>query len=204
MSCNGNSPLDVDVVTEADAGTCLNNYDCQNTCYSYLAPGTVPVRRSCIGFCEYYGDLPCTSDADCQPYYGACNGPDPVGANANVCQCTCQSTYGGIGRPGEMQCGLGVALRVETALPCDNADTVLALAPSCIQLTTGQSRDVLHHADFGAADLPLSGPAENVGSPVSCLGLQAGTTSGLALRGAVNLLGSNIGDLATEVFVNCQ
>ncbi len=205
VSCSGQTPLDVDVVTETNAGSCANNYDCQNTCYYYCAgQGFYDYDASCTGYCQYYGDLPCSSDADCQPYYGVCNGPDPVGANGNVCQCTCQSTYGGIGRPGQMQCSLGVALRVEAALPCDGVDTLTALAPSCIELTTGQSRDVLHHADFGGADLPLSGPAENVGSPVSCLGLAAGTTSGLALRGAFNALGTNIGDLATEVFVTCH
>ena len=205
LSCDGTSPLDVDVVTETNVGACVDNYDCQNDCYYYCsAQGLYDYAGSCTGFCQYYGSLPCTTDADCQPYYGACNGPDPVGADANICQCTCQSTYGGIGRPGELQCSVGVSLRVEQALPCDNADTVVSMASSCIQLTTGQSRDVLHHADLGPTDLPLSGPAENVGSPVPCLGLAAGTTSGLALRGATNILGSNIGDLATEVFVNCQ
>src|SRR5690606_34610770 len=79
IACDGGAALDVDVVTEASAGSCVDYYSCENLCFGYCSgQGMFLVEAGCTGFCQYSAST-CDTDADCPYYYGRCSGPDPVG-----------------------------------------------------------------------------------------------------------------------------
>jgi len=203
--CNGTSGgKDVEVHSDGDIGACSDSYTCENECYTYCSQrGLYQSQSFCTGFCGGYS-ISCENDADCQFYGQTCNGPEPVGQAANICQCTCSSSNEGGTRPGQMLCNAGIDLRLEAAAPCDAADTIVDLGSQCAMLTTGYLVNLISDANFGAGTLPVDGPAELSGTQLSCSDLSAGQTSGLTTVGAANFFGSNLGDVAAEFVMQCQ
>jgi hypothetical protein len=89
-----------------------------------------------------------------------------------------------------------------TTPPCTgNPDALLiTVGTTCVPLTTDVATSELLHANNGTAAF---GPFEETGSPITCEALDTGT-SGLKMRGVVSFFGSSIGDLATQVNVDCE
>jgi hypothetical protein len=205
IDCDGGSALGVALRSDTNIGTCADNDQCRAQCSALCAQtGSAPLAAGCTGFCTGSADHHCVVDADCLPGDGNCNGPDP--ASINVCQCHClNDAVGDPGRPGELQCNLGTRLVIENAAPCDGRDILLDAGSACIPLSTASVSSVILDANLEpGAQLPAGGPAMSQGAPIACSQLYEGTTSDLRIRGAVNFLGSSIGDLVTQVFMDCQ
>lgn len=151
IECNGGSPLGVDLVSNGNIGSCTGNDDCSTKCDTFCGGiGSVqPASGSgCIGFCTLGTMKACSTDADCLPDDGACNGPDNSSHNG-TCQCQCLNyAAGAAARPGEMQCNLGSTLKVvATGSPC-TAPPMIDVGSSCIPITTQQATTVIDNANF--------------------------------------------------------
>lgn len=208
VECNGGAPLGIDLRSNGNIGACAGNDACGDLCGTYCAgSGAVASLSGCTGYCSLSNDVSCSNDADCLPDKGACNGPDPVGANFDICQCSCTDAAAGPeGRPGEMQCNLGAALTVEKAKPCGDGDVTISLGDACVGLTTGTASTLITQANFSpAATVPKNDmPGASGGAPVACSALTADQLSGLKGRGVINFFGSALGDLAVLMAADCQ
>ncbi|HSP97123.1 MAG TPA: hypothetical protein VL049_07745, partial [Candidatus Dormibacteraeota bacterium] len=208
VECDGGDPLGIDLRSDGNVGACTSNDACGALCETHCAAsGVVASLSGCTGYCSLSNDVSCTTDADCLPDNGACNGPDPVGASFDVCQCSCIDAAGGAaGRAGEMQCTLGAALTVERSAPCGGGDVTIDLGSACIPLTTATTSTLITDANFTATTtVPKNGvPAASSGAPVGCPALVAGELSGYKARGAINFFGSALGDLAALFAADCQ
>jgi hypothetical protein len=207
IACNGGPPLGIDLTSNATTGSCTGNADCVTSCDTYCnSIGAVTSSGACTGFCSAGTMQACSLDADCLPDNGACNGPDPVGDKADICQCTCvDAAAGGNSRPGEFQCNLGSDLNVENAAPCDGTDIKIAVGSTCVAMTTGTASSIVNNTNFTeGATLPASGPLEAQGSPTSCDNLKADNLTGLKVRGVVNFFGSALGDIVTGLYADCS
>ena len=112
--------------------------------------GAMASLSGCTGFCSLANDVQCSVDADCLPDKGACNGPDPVGAHAGICQCSCINPAAGAAAvAGDLQCPLGAHLTVECNPPCDGGDVVIDLGDSCVTQTTATTSTLMTNANFG-------------------------------------------------------
>ncbi|MBX3026534.1 hypothetical protein KF840_16640 [bacterium] len=206
VECDGGAPLGLELRSSGNIGSCGGNDACAAECATACAP-RVASLSGCTGYCSLTDDVSCSNDADCLPDKGACNGPDPVGANFDICQCSClDPAAGAAGRPGEMQCNLGAALTVERAAPCDGTDITINLGSACVPLTTATASTLITTANFNAsATVPKNGtPASSSGAPVTCSALSSRDLAGLKARGAINLFGSALGDLAVLLGADCQ
>lgn len=207
VECAGGDPLGVELRSNGNVGACTGNDACAALCDTACAGGGATRSISgCTGYCSLSDDINCQNDAECLPDNGACNGPDPVGGNADICQCTCiDRSAGDAGRNGELQCNLGVILTVERNAPCDGGDVIIDLGTSCIAQTTATASTLMTNANFNMTTVPGSGvPAMSSGAPIECAALTAGDLTGLKVRGAVNFFGSALGDLATVFAADCQ
>ncbi|MDX2170303.1 MAG: hypothetical protein SF182_24740 [Deltaproteobacteria bacterium] len=209
QDCNGGTALGVDLRANGNVGACASpttgNADCAATCASFCA-GTGRTYRSsgCTARCSE-SERVCVNDDDCSSVdEGACNGPDPVDtAQRNICQCQCINTRAGApGGAGELQCDLGAIINLENGPPCGDGDIKVAIGRTCLPLTTATATTQINNANFSANSVPSS-PASNTGTKLSCSALNA-DASGLKLRGAANFFGSTLGDLAVELFADCQ
>ncbi|MEO8601790.1 MAG: hypothetical protein ABI629_04345 [bacterium] len=206
IDCDGGLPLGLKLTSNSLTGTCDSNASCATTCDTYCnSIGAVTSTAACTGFCSMGTEQACSTDAECLPDNGACNGPDPVGQN-DVCQCSCiDATDGGNSRPGDFQCNLGSVLNVESAAPCDGSDIKIAVGTTCVAQTTGTASTLITNANFVEGDtVPTSGALEISGEPISCENFRAGNLTGLKVRGVVNFFGSALGDIATGLSADCQ
>ena len=208
----GSGPqLGIDSHSDGEAGTCTSNTDCATTCTTLCGGATNVATAGCVGFCS--GSNPanqaCTSDAACLPSNQACNGPDPVPAPVvGTCQCSCTNTAAhGPSDPGDVQCSLGSNITVETAAPCNGTDTLIAVGNTCIPVSTEAASGDVTNANFnaGVGTVPVP-PATNnqTGTQLSCATVDASTTSGQVVVGAVNFFGSALGDLSVSLKSTCQ
>jgi hypothetical protein len=202
--CDGGSALGIDVVADGNVGSCTGNTDCAGTCQTYCAGIAKDYLTSgCTGYCTEGAMMACTDDQTCSDAgQGSCNGPDPVGSHNDICQCQCidRNAFGPTGA-GTAQCNLGATLVVENAAPCDGTDTSIDVGAACIPITTSTAQTEILHANFGSNTL---GPFADTGAPIACTTIDSSTTTGLQTRGVVNFFGSALGDLATELFAQCQ
>jgi hypothetical protein len=206
VECTGGAPLGIELRSSGNIGSCSGNDACAALCATQCAPAAASLS-GCTGYCSLTNDVACNNDADCLPDNGACNGPDPVGDKFDICQCSCQdSAAGEAGRPGEMQCNMGAALTIERAAPCDGTDITINLGSACVPLTTATVSTLITNANFGASiTVPKSGtPASSSGAPVECSALTSDNLAGYKARGAINLFGSTLGDLAVLLAADCQ
>lgn len=208
--CNGGTALGVDLRGNGNVGSCTSpttgNADCAATCATFCAASGRAYRSSgCTGRCAE-SERVCSDDQTCaNANEGACNGPDPVASNRrDICQCQCLNLGAGApGGAGELQCQLGADINVENNAPCGDGDVKIVVGRTCIPLTTATATTQINNANFSTSSVPSS-PASNTGSRIACSAIDGDTTSGLQLRGVANFFGSTIGDLAVELFSNCQ
>lgn len=208
--CNGGTALGVDLRANGNVGSCASpttgNADCADTCATFCAGTGRDYRSSgCTARCSA-SERVCTNDSDCSNVgEGSCNGPDPVqNSQRDICQCQCVNlNAGAAGGAGEFQCQLGADINIENAAPCGDGDVKLAVGRTCIPLTSATASTQINNANFGSSSVPSS-PTSDTGSRLACSTIGGGTTSGLQLRGVANFFGSTIGDLAVELFSNCQ
>lgn len=208
VQCEVGEPLGIELRSDGSIGACTGNQACLAACETHCAAsGAVASTAGCTGYCSLTNDVACNTDAECLPDNGACNGPDPVGANFDICQCTCiDAVAGAAGRAGETQCNLGAVLNVEQSAPCDGSDVTIALGSACIPLTTATVSTLMTDANFTTGvTVPKTGtPASSSGAPLACSALVDGELSGLGARGAINFFGSALGDLAAVLAADCQ
>jgi hypothetical protein len=206
--CNGGDPVGLTALSDGNIGACTGNDACNTACDTYCAGiSSVRVNAGCTGFCTAGSMKACNLDADCLPNDGSCNGPDPVGANGGICQCSCVNTAAGnASRPGDFECNLGASLAVEAHAPCDGTDVTINVGTACIPLSTGAVSTFITHANFSAgATVPSSGqPVMTSGQPATCEQMTAGNLSSIQIHGAVNFFGSALGDLATSLSTYCK
>jgi hypothetical protein len=208
--CNGGTALGVDLRANGNVGTCASpttgNADCAATCATFCAStGRNYLSSGCTARCSE-SETVCTNDSDCSNAgEGSCNGPDPVQSNQrDICQCQCLNLgAGAAGGAGELQCQLGADINVEQNAPCGDGDVKVAVGRTCIPLTSATATTQVNNANFSSSSVPSS-PASNTGSRIACSAIAGDDTSGLQLRGVANFFGSTLGDLAVELFSNCQ
>jgi hypothetical protein len=205
----GSGPaLGVAATANGNAGACTGNPACATTCASTCGGAANVLASGCTGFCSGGDQSSCTSDAQClvSPKGGVCNGPNPIGAHAGVCQCSCvnRTSYGG-SDPGDFACDMGVSLVVEMAAPCDGTDIVARLGSSCIALSTERASGVVNSANFIGATVPPSGANDQTGIQLPCASVDSAALSGLTGVGAAAFFGSSpLGDLSIGVKTICQ
>lgn len=146
---------------------------------------------------------------------GSCNGPNPVGANGNICQCTClDAAAHGPSAAGDLRCNLGANLLFEVGLPCDGTDPFADFGSVCIPFTTQRATALVSDANFNSPGCPGGGPPcyvpappqvnDQSGSPLACSVLDGSTTTGLVAVGATNFFGTNLGDVSVGLKTTCQ
>ena len=207
VECEGGAPLGVELRSNGNVGDCHSNAECETECQTACATsGAMASTSGCTGFCSLADAVECNVDADCLPDNGACNGPDPAGAHADICQCSCINPgAGGAAVAGDLQCPLGVNLTVEANPPCNGTDVLIDLGNSCITQTTATASTLISQANFTAGTVPASGtPASGTGAAIQCSALTSNDLTGLKLRGVVNFFGSALGDIASLFAADCQ
>jgi len=207
-TCAGGPALGISVASDGLGGACTSNNQC-DTIAAGACGGAANVQTSnCVGYCSLGTQAVCTSDAQCLPSNGACNGPNPVTvAQANNCQYSCLNAAAhGASGAGDLQCNLGSNLVVEVAAPCDGTDVSINVGNTCVPFSTQQASSNIVDANFvPAATVPnLSPPNNLIGTQVACATLDASTTTGMVAVGAVNFFGSSLGDIASGLRVTCQ
>lgn len=207
IDCDGGAPVDVELRSDGNVGTCSGNAQCATQCDAHCAAiGSVRTTSGCTGYCSMGTQEACINDAACLPDNGACNGPDPVGVNFDVCQCQCvNGAVGDAARPGDFQCNLGSVLVVENQPPCDGTDIRINVGTTCVALTTGTASTLITDANFvPGSTVPSAGPSALRGTPVTCESYANGDLTGLKIRGVVNFFGSALGDIATTLAADCS
>jgi hypothetical protein len=208
IACSGGSPLGVDAVADGNIGTCTSNSVCASACDTFCAArGSGRASSGCTGYCTAGSMQSCNRDVDCQPASGLCNGPDPVAARRERCQCQCvDATAGGAARAGELQCNMATALKVVDMMAACDAPATIDYGSACAALTTATASSIIHDTNFTTNTLPAAGPVQLDGEPLMCSAFDSGTLTGTEIRGVVTFLGSTItiGDIIAAVSVNCQ
>jgi len=232
----GSGPaLGIDSQSDGNTGTCSNNTACQTICNGTCGGAAQVQTAGCTGFCS--GTSPantaCTSDSQCLPSNGACNGPEPisVGTNDKICQCSCiNAAAHGASDPGDFQCNLASNIVVETASPCNGTDILINVGNTCIPVSTEQASGLITNANFNASktcsggfcddslSTPCTSPADcppsvvpvvgftnnQTGIPIACATMDSSTVTGWAGVGAVNFFGSTLGDLSVALRAQCN
>jgi hypothetical protein len=216
IECDGGNALDIDMDSDHNIGLCTSSADCEVQCAAHcgalvgIGPYSV-FNEACEGYCENSTNpgAVCTDDPDCPG--GSCPGPTGAGpggihqsGEAGGCQCDCNAVGGGASVAGTLQCNLGVTINVEDGAPCGDGDVIIAVGNRCIPLTTATSTSVMHNTNnTPAKDFPVPGFNET-GVGVTCPNLAGSVTAGIQLVGAVNFFDSTIGDLQSQLVLNCQ
>ncbi len=208
IDCDGGTPLDANLIADRYIGDCDDNDDCMAQCEAYcdnLGMETASSGFGCEGFCsgENPPNQPCTEDEECIGN-GACNGGTKA-PYANTCACQCLDTRSGEGSPPEtLACNLPTKLTVETKAPCDGGDILIDVGAACIPLTTGTAAAVIEHANNAPPPQDRLGPETQQGVGVQCSQIDTQSLSGMQGRGVVVFFGSSLGDILTQLRVDCQ
>jgi hypothetical protein len=126
------------------------------------------VRVGLHGLLLLTNDVECSTDADCLPDNGACNGPDPVGAKANICQCNCINPAAGpAGSPATCSATSASTSRRDEPAVRRN-DVIIDLGNSCITQTTAMASTLITHANFGTGTVPANGTPPRAPARQSC------------------------------------
>jgi hypothetical protein len=215
VDCDGGNELGIDVLDDAQIGSCTTHADCATQCDTYCTGiGKTQWRSGCENFCQ--GGSRDGQACICDVFNGGgcaggienvndCPGGSCVGKNNETdrdCQCQCiDQQTGGASRPGELQCGLGVAIKVVANTPCTNP-ALVQLPPVCAPFTsqsvTGRA---IHSNESSTATI---GPNTQTGSPNSCANINAGNATAFQLVSDIGFFDSTIGDLRALLKVDCQ
>jgi len=216
----GSGPaLGIDSQSDGDTGTCSNNTACQTICNGTCGGAAQVQTAGCTAFCSGTSpaDTACTSDSQCLPSNGACNGPEPisVGTNDKICQCSCiNAAAHGASDPGDFQCNLGSNIIVETAAPCNGTDVLINVGNTCIPVSTEEASGLVTNSNFNACvDMGGTAPCtvpvpgftnDQTGVPIACATMDSSTLTGWVGVGAVNFFGSTLGDLSVGLRARCN
>lgn len=215
QDCGGTESVNVDLIVDTDVGTCSGNADCAAKCDTYCA-GLNPVKTrfssGCESFCQSGTrvDQPCECDVlggatcaggsttDCPA--GSCEGKD----NETDIDCHCQcvdEAFGANTAAGALRCRLPTAIRVEAALPCDNAGVLVRLPPLCAPFTSGEASGILEKLNETQDPLEFD---SLIGNSTTCAAIDGGDASDLTLVANLGFFDSTIGDIISQLTINCQ
>lgn len=216
QDCNGGNALNVDMIADHNSTTCTSNAGCATSCDSYCGSiSKVRYNSGCESYCQGgpRSDLPCICDVssgatcsggisgvnDCPG--GSCEGHDNDVA-PDQCHCWCVDEAVAPASPaGALQCRIGVAIRVEAALPCDNAGVLVRLPAQCAPFTSNTAAVTVLNAN----ELPgTQGPYSDSGANETCANFDASVTTGYELVANLAFLDSTIGDLEARLRIDCQ
>jgi hypothetical protein len=235
MDCDGGTPMDLQQIGEHAIGTCgfglndpnrfpaddpdlldtepgVGNSECKWLCENYCTDlndenpgmGFYVLDSGCEGYCQSGDrlDKGCDFDSDCPE--GSCAGGEPV-AHRNFCFCNCVQLTGDPGRPGSINCTVGVQINIEEDSPCkfdDGIDDISIFLPTtCAPLTTEYSTGQIRNANTNGVD--LIGPLQ-FGNPGSCQDLATSVVAGIELLGHYIFWDSAIGDLQCQVVTRAR
>ena len=209
IDCDGGAPVNTDVVSDHNIGTCTSNAGCTASCASTctgMGAAYSPLLTGCEGFCQggSNDEAACTNDTQCPG--GSCVGGEPV-QHAGTCNCVCAAGgIGGASSPGGLGCNLGVQIDVE--LPSDgdclDPDTI-KLPPLCAPVTTQTSTGILRDANNTAAKtIPSGGVSTATGTNISCATLSSSTTTNMKVVGALGFFDTTLGDIFARLSLTCQ
>ena len=213
MECDGGNSLNVEIESNHEIGLCTSNADCAGQCATFCAgTGKSVYISGCESFCQggVNADLPCQCDtlgtATCAPASTlACPGSSCEGKDNEVdndCHCSCvDAAVGPPSAAGQLACNLGVAIRVESSLPCDNVGVVVRLAPQCAPFTTGVAENTIFSLNETGATY---GPFTETGVDGSCATLDTSVTAPMELVTVLGFYDSTVGDIASRLRVDCQ
>lgn len=215
IDCDGGNELGIDAFDDGQIGTCTSHADCSTKCNTYCSGlGKSQWRSGCENFCQggSRDGLSCICDvaggggcSGATAGVNDCPGGSCVGKNNEVdqdCQCQCiDQSFGGPSDPGDMQCGLGVQIKVVASVPCTNP-ALVNLPPVCAPFTTQTvtGREIDANEDAAAS----IGPNTQTGLPESCANINNGITTGISMVSDIGFLDSTIGDLRALLKVDCQ
>jgi len=203
MDCNGGSAANADITSNGNIGACADNTSCSTACDAHCVTlGTAYSQQlsGCTHFCRggANDNMACANDAACPG--GACNGADSN--PAGVCQCHCQATgLGADAGAGSLQCSLSVHLTLETSSSCDGTTIQQDLGDLCVPLTTATSSGIITNVNATMMGMipTTPGAMTNTGTATSC-----SSSAAPKMRGVANFFGSSVGDLGTELFLDCR
>lgn len=213
VDCDGGNALNVDKEANAQLGLCTSNADCASTCGTYCSGiGKSVYVSGCESFCQggVNLDLPCECDTlgglTCNPISTTdCPGSSCEGKDNEVdqdCHCTCiDAAVAPASGPGQLACNLGVAIRVESSLPCDNVGVVVRLPAQCAPFTSGTATLVLNNLNESGSSF---GPFSETGTDETCANFDTSVTTGYELVSILAFYDSTIGDLISRLTVDCQ
>lgn len=215
MDCDGGNELGLDVIDDAQIGACTTHATCSTQCDTYCAGiGKAQWRSGCESFCQggSRDGLACICDVaggggcvggvagtnDCPG--GSCVGKNNEADKDCQCQCLDQQT-GGASEAGDLQCGLGVTIKVVANIPCTNP-ALVALPPVCAPFTSQSVTGRAMNSNENASG--TIGPNTQTGTPETCANVNAGITTGFQLVSDIGFFDSTIGDLRALLKVDCQ
>jgi cysteine-rich repeat protein len=214
--CDGGTAYNVDTVADHQIGLCTSNAQCATQCASYCSGLSKSVFLSaCEGFCQggTRNNLACHCDVvpaatcttpmalDCPG--GSCEGKDDERTLGDLdCHCQCiNESFPPASPAGSMRCRLGVAIRVETAAPCDNSGVLVRLPALCASLTSATATQTFLDANETGPAMPS---ASQTGTALSCATFDGGSVLGLDLVTNLAFFDSTVGDLSTRLRLDCQ
>jgi hypothetical protein len=207
IDCDGGNQLGLDMAGARNIGACVSNASCAASCAALCAPDAV-FTAQCEGFCTLGTEMACLTDAACGlAGEGSCNGPDGVGFG-NICDCTClNDSTGGASSAGDLACQLAFNLTVEpnpgNGMACDGADVSINVGDTCSPLSTQSATAILTNGNNLGLVFPPGGFAA-AGAPLNCANFATSDTTGAQLVGSAMFYASTIGDINTQLQVNCQ
>jgi hypothetical protein len=100
-----------------------------------------------------------------------------------------------------MRCRLPVAIRVETAEPCDNLGVIVRLPPLCAAFTTSEASAILEHLNEGPNPLEVDSV---IGASPTCEAIDAGNVADITLAANLAFFDSTIGDILSQLSLSCE
>jgi hypothetical protein len=224
QDCNGSTSVNIDLIADhQDAGQCEEgNEQCMELCDAYCAglePPKVRFNSGCESFCQggERAGLPCNCDtapaSTCtveDPLtcpLGSCEGKDLddifADFDRNDCHCQCiDEAFGDPNPAGSFRCRLGTRIRVEQRAPCDNTGVLVRLPPLCAPLTTGVHNGIILNANEDPnAVLEVS---QLEGVAISCNQVDEGSFAGMTMVTNLAFFDSTVGDLISQLVLQCQ
>jgi hypothetical protein len=205
------------MIADHKDGTCTSNAACSTSCSTYCGGITkVKYNSGCESFCQggTRANLPCICDVgsagtciggivgtnDCPG--GSCEGKDND-VPPDQCHCWCVNEATPPASPaGALECRLGVGIRIETSLPCDNVGVLVRLPAQCAPFTSGTASVTVLNANESLGI--TQGPYVDSGASETCTNFNASTTTGYELVANLAFFDSTIGDLEARLRIDCQ
>lgn len=213
LECDGGNALNIEAEANHQIGLCTSNADCDTQCGTFCSGmGKTVYHAGCESYCQggVNEDLLCQCDVlgalTCHPSStldcpgSSCEGKD--NETDNDCHCTCiDEAVPPASGAGQIACKLGVAIRVESSLPCDNTGVIARLAPQCAPFTSGTASNVVIDLnEFGAT----YGPFSETGTDGTCAAFDTSVMTGYELVSVLAFYDSTLGDLVSRLTVDCQ